>query len=69
MRQEMLNATDPTPETLDHHHAIGKSQNNPQNINKFLQENSNDPAVKVTPFSSPTAKLTARASIGLPFES
>ena len=69
MRQEKLNATDPTPETLKHHHVIGKSQNNPEDISRFLQENSDDLAVKVTLFSSSTEKLTARALIGLPSES
>ena len=66
MRQEVLSATDPTPETLEHHHAIGKSQNDPQDINKFLQDNSDDPAAKVAPLSSLiTTKLTAQHLIGL----
>ena len=66
MRQEVLNATDPTPKALEHHHAIGKSQNDPQDINKFLQDNSDDPAAKVAPLSSLiTTKLTAQNLIGL----
>ena len=66
MWQEVLSATDPTPETLEHHHAIGKSQNDPQDINKFLQDNSDDPAAKVAPLSSLiTTKLTAQHLIGL----
>ena len=68
MQQEVLKATDPTPEALKRHHVIGKSQNDPQDINKFLYENSDDPAVKVTPFSSPTTKLTTHNSIGFPSE-
>ena len=66
MQQEVLSATDPTPEALKHHHAIGKPQNDPQDINKFLQDNFDDPAVKVTSLIPLiTIKLTAQNSIGL----
>ena len=48
MRQEALSTTDPTPEVPEQHHVIGKSQNFPNDINVFLQSNSDDPAVKVS---------------------
>ena len=51
-RQAILSAADPTPEVLEQHHVIGKSQNDPEDINKFLQKNSDDPAAKVTLFYS-----------------
>ena len=38
---------DPAPQALEQHHVIGKSQNFPEDINIFLQKNSEDPAAKV----------------------
>jgi hypothetical protein len=32
----------------DAHHHIGKSENNPEHIGRFLQEHADDPATKVT---------------------
>jgi len=39
---------DPSPNTSDLHHVIGKSQNFPEDISTFVQQNSDDPAVKVS---------------------
>lgn len=42
MSQEKLEAV-----TLDAHHHIGKSQNEPEHIGTFLSKNAGDPAIKV----------------------
>ena len=57
-QQAILNATDPTPEVLEQHHVIGKSQNHPEDINIFLQKHSDDPAAKVTLFYSSSTQKT-----------
>ena len=48
MRQQMQSLADPTPNLLEQHHVIGKSQNSPEDIYTFLSENLDDPAVKVS---------------------
>jgi len=47
MQRENVSLADPAPEVLQEHHVIGKSQNFPEDINVFLQKNSEDPAAKV----------------------
>ncbi|KIJ64143.1 hypothetical protein HYDPIDRAFT_29037 [Hydnomerulius pinastri MD-312] len=43
---EALKEVDPTPNTPEQHHVIGKSQNFPANIATFVQRNSDDLAAK-----------------------
>jgi len=47
MQRKEVSLADPAPQALEQHHVIGKSQNFPEDINIFLQKNSEDPAAKV----------------------
>ena len=46
-RRDALEKEDPTPNTPEQHHVIGKSQNFPEDITTFVRKNSDDPAAKV----------------------
>ena len=68
MQREKVTLADLTPEVLEQHHVIGKSQNFPEDINIFLQKNSEDPAEKVILLFLNYIKLIKQISIGLPTE-
>ena len=46
-QREAWKRDDPSPDTPDLHHIIGKSQNFPEDLSVFVQKNSDDPAIKV----------------------
>ena len=48
MRRSALNLTDPAPNKVEEHHVIGQSQNFPEDLTRFTQTNSGDPAVEVS---------------------
>ena len=48
MRYSALNLTDPILNKVEEHHAIGQSQNFPEDLTKFMQTNIGDPAVEVS---------------------
>ena len=68
MQREKVTLADLTPEVLEQHHVIGKSQKFPEDINIFLQKNSEDPAAKVILSFLDYIKLIKQISIGLPTE-
>ena len=68
MQREKVSLADPSPEVLEQHHVIGKSQNFPKDINIFLQKNLEDPAAKVILLFLGYIKLIEQISIGLPTE-
>jgi len=47
-QKEAQKRDDPSPDTPDLHHVIGKSQNFPEDIGTFIQKNLDDPAVNVS---------------------
>ena len=63
-----MSLADLSLEVLEQHHVIGKSQNFPEDINIFLQKNSEDPAAKVILSFLGYIKLIEQISIGLPTE-
>ena len=52
MNRDALNLADPIPSKPEEHHTIGQSQNFPENLTRFMQANTGDPAVKVSLHSS-----------------
>ena len=68
MQREKVSLADPSPEVLEQHHVIGKSQNFPEDINIFLWRNSEDPAAKVILLFHGYVKLIEQICIGLPTE-
>ena len=68
IQRERALLADPAPEALQQHHVIGMSQNFPEDINIFLQRNSEDPAAKVISSFRGCVKLIKQISVGLPTE-
>lgn len=48
VRRDALNLTDPVPNEPDEHHLIGRSQNFPEDLTRFVQANIGDPATTVS---------------------
>ena len=48
-RRDALNLADPVPNQPEEHHVIGRSQNFPEDLTRFMQSNIGDPATNVGP--------------------
>ena len=48
MRRSALKLTDPISNKVEEHHAMGQSQNFPEDLTRFMQTNIEDPAVEVS---------------------
>ena len=48
---DAFHLADPIANKAEEHHVIGQSQNFPEDLVRFMQANTGDPAVKVSPFS------------------
>ena len=48
MRRDALNLADPVPNQPEEHHIIGRSQNFPEELTRFVQSNIGDPATSVS---------------------
>jgi len=48
MRRDALNLADPVPSQPEEHHLIGRSQNFPEDLARFMQSNIGDPAANVS---------------------
>jgi hypothetical protein len=49
MKRDALHLADPVPDRPDEHHVIGRSQNFPEELTRFVQTNIEDPATRVSP--------------------
>jgi hypothetical protein len=47
-QRDALSIVDPVPNNADEHHIIGRSQNFPEELTRFVQSNIDDPATKVS---------------------
>ena len=65
LKRDALRLADPVPNKPEKHHVIGQSQNFPEDLARFMQANTGDPAVEVSPYCpySWVAKLIAANSV------
>ena len=47
-RRDAVNLADPVPNQPEEHHVIGRSQNFPEDLTRFMQSNNGDPATNVS---------------------
>ena len=68
-RRDALNLADPVPNQPEDHHVIGQSQNFPEDLTRFMQSNSGDPATNVSPYDpyNLVTKLLTKPAISTSF--